>query len=107
MNTEDTSSKGTAGAIRLVVKRNLLSSSQKLWLDECPAFVLAEACQVVDVEGSHIPLCMVAALYVGCLEIPCATFLFNATLKNGTCHVMRTDEGVTCKLSFFSGIRVP
>ena len=75
MNTEDMSSKGTAGTIRLVVKRNLFSSSQKLWLDECPAFVLAEACQVVDVKGSHILLCMVGALYVGCLETPCATFL--------------------------------
>ena len=62
MNTEDICSKGAAAAIRLGGKMNLLSSLQKLWLDEGPASVLVEACQVVDVEGSHIPPCMVAAL---------------------------------------------
>ena len=65
MNTKDISSKSAAGDIRLGVKRNLLSSLQKLWLDEGSASVLVEACQVVDVEGSHIPLCTVEALQVG------------------------------------------
>ena len=97
---------------------NRCCSSYKTWGEEEPSQFFAEAvtgwgssfCPGGGLSGcgrrglSHSTLH--GCSLVGGLETPCAAFLFSATLKNGTCHVMKTDEGVICKLSFFSGIRV-